>query len=96
MGLAVLPARLKDEMAEVEKGLLSGKDLSEDPKTASHADWAQKIKAEHPELNADNAGEIIQQEIGLVFAAVLEDAGVFKRTDEGMAAFERFISELGK
>ena len=96
MGLAVLPARLKDEMAAVEKALINGSDLSEDPKTASHAAWAEGIKAEHPELNAENAGEILQREIGKVFAAVLEDAGVFKRTDKGMEAFMSFIDELGR
>ena len=96
MGLAVLPARLKDEMAAVEKALINGSDLSEDPKTASHAAWAEGIKAEHPELNAENAGGILQREIGKVFAAVLEDAGVFKRTDKGMEAFMSFIDELGR
>ena len=94
MGLAVLPARLRDELAAVEKGLLEGKDLTEDPATASHAEWAAGIAAEHPELNAENAGEILQQEVGKVFAAVLEDAGVFKRTEDGRAAFGRFIDCL--
>ena len=96
MGLAVLPARLKDEMAAVEEGLLNGSDLSENPKTASHAEWAEAIKAEHPEMNAGNAGEILQNEVGKVFAGVLEDAGVFKRTDDGKAAFMRFIDGLSK
>ncbi|MBR4090919.1 MAG: UDP-glucose--hexose-1-phosphate uridylyltransferase [Mogibacterium sp.] len=94
MGLAVLPARLRDELAAVEKGLPEGKDLTEDPATASHAEWAAGIAAEHPELNAENAGEILQQEVGKVFAAVLEDAGVFKRTEDGRAAFGRFIDCL--
>ena len=94
MGLAVLPARLKDEMAAVEEGLLNGSDLSENPKTASHAEWAEAVKAEHPEMNAGNAGDILQNEVGKVFAGVLEDAGVFKRTEEGRAAFERFIDCL--
>ena len=91
MGLAVLPARLKGELAAVEKGILEGKDLTEDPATASHAEWAEAVKAEHPEMNAGNAGDILQNEVGKVFAGVLEDAGVFKRTEEGRAAFERFI-----
>ncbi|MBR1987003.1 MAG: UDP-glucose--hexose-1-phosphate uridylyltransferase [Mogibacterium sp.] len=94
MGLAVLPARLRDELAAVEKGLLEGRDLTEDPATAPHAEWAAGITAEHPELNAENAGEILQQEVGKVFAAVLEDAGVFKRTENGRAAFGRFIDCL--
>ena len=94
MGLAVLPARLKGELAAVEKGILEGKDLTEDPATASPAEWAEAVKAEHPEMNAGNAGDILQNEVGKVFAGVLEDAGVFKRTEEGRAAFERFIDCL--
>ena len=94
MGLAVLPARLKEELALVAQGLVSGADLSADPKTASHADWAAQVKAAHPELNAENALSIVEQETGRVFAAVLEDAGVFKRDEAGKAAFLRFISIL--
>ncbi len=96
MGLAVLPARLKDELAAVEQGLLSGKDLSADPVTASHAEWALDVKARHPEMTADNAGRILEEETGKVFAAVLEDAGVFKRTDEGRKAFMKFAGSLGR
>jgi UDPglucose--hexose-1-phosphate uridylyltransferase len=94
MGLAVLPARLKEELALVAQGLVSGADLSADPKTAAHADWAAQVKAAHPELNAENALSIVEQETGRVFAAVLEDAGVFKRDEAGKAAFLRFISIL--
>ena len=94
MGLAVLPARLKEELKAVEEALLSGADLTADPKTASHAAWAEEVKKAHPEMNDENAAEILQQEVGKVFAAVLEDAGVFKRSPEGQAAFDRFIETL--
>ena len=94
MGLAVLPARLKDELAAVERALLDGSDLSADPLTASHAAWAAEVREKHPELNGSNAGRILEEEVGLVFSAVLEDAGVFKRTDEGKKAFLRFIDQL--
>jgi UDPglucose--hexose-1-phosphate uridylyltransferase len=94
MGLAVLPARLKDELSALAQGLLSGADLAADPKTASHAEWAMEVKARHGELNADNVDDILQQEVGKVFCGVLEDAGVFKRTEEGKAAFLRFVSVL--
>ena len=94
MGLAVLPARLKEELAALEKGLHDGVDLTEDPLTASHADWAAGVKEKHPEMDASNADAILQQEVGIVFAAVLEDAGVFKRTEAGREAFMRFISLL--
>jgi UDPglucose--hexose-1-phosphate uridylyltransferase len=94
MGLAVLPARLKDEIAAVGEALVSGADLSADPKTASHAQWAAQVKENHPELSAENVTDILQREVGLVFSGVLEDAGVFKRTEEGRAAFMRFVSTL--
>ncbi len=94
MGLAVLPARLKEELALVAEGLVSGADLTSNPKTASHALWAQQVKAAHPELNASNALSIVEQETGKVFAAVLEDAGVFKRDEAGKAAFLRFVAAL--
>ncbi len=94
MGLAVLPARLKTELAAVAEGLISGKDLTADPQTASHASWAEDVKKRHPELDSANVTEILRQEVGKVFAAVLEDAGVFKRTEDGPRAFLRFIGQL--
>lgn len=94
MGLAVLPARLKDELAAVAEALVLGRDLCADPKTAPHADWAEKVSADHPELDAENVMEVLQQEVGKVFCNVLEDAGVFKRTVEGRKAFQNFLRTL--
>jgi UDPglucose--hexose-1-phosphate uridylyltransferase len=94
MGLAVLPARLKGELAAVGEALVSGRDLSADPATASHEAWAKDILQRYPDLNKDNVSEIIEKETGLVFAAVLEDAGVYKKDEEGRKAFDRFIASL--
>lgn len=94
MGLAVLPARLATELKEVETELLAGNDLAKNPATASHAEWAQDILRNHPELSPDNAAEIIRQEAGAVFEQVLCDAGVFKRDEKGQAAFAGFINSL--
>ncbi|MCD7801588.1 MAG: galactose-1-phosphate uridylyltransferase, partial [Clostridiales bacterium] len=95
MGLAVLPARLKEELAVLEQTILTGGDLDADPRTASRASWTREaVMGGHPELNADNCGDIIRLEVGKVFAAVLEDAGVYKRTDEGREAFLRFVAAL--
>ncbi|GAB2046055.1 UDP-glucose--hexose-1-phosphate uridylyltransferase [Agathobaculum sp. TL06] len=93
MGLAVLPARLKTELAALGEALAAGRDLRADPLTASHADWAEGF-APHYTITADNAMQIIQKEVGLVFAAVLEYAGVYKRTAEGRAAFLRFAESV--
>lgn len=94
MGLAVLPARLATELEAVKDALLCGKDLTQDPQTASHAAWAAEFMQRHPEFNADNAMDIIRAEVGAVFEQVLLDAGVFKRDERGQAAFMRFIDTI--
>ena len=93
MGLAVLPARLKDELRAVADALVSGSDLRADPLTEKHAEWAEAFKVNY-EINADNAWEIVQKETGKVFAKVLEHAGVFKRDEAGKAAFVRFLTSV--
>ena len=93
MGLAVLPARLKDELDGVARALVRGDDLRADEALAKHADWAEELKSRHV-FTAENAGELLRQEVGAVFAAVLEHAGVFKRTPEGQEAFLRFIQSV--
>ena len=90
MGLAVLPARLKTELKRLEEAILKGEDIRSIPEIASHADWAEKIMAEN-QLNEENITYVIMREVGAVFEQVLEDAGVYKRTEEGKAAFLRFI-----
>ncbi|MBQ8584084.1 MAG: UDP-glucose--hexose-1-phosphate uridylyltransferase [Clostridia bacterium] len=94
MGLAVLPARLSSEMAELKSALLSGESVRDNSVIAHHADWAEELLRRHPELSAENAEDIIRAEVGEVFLRVLLDAGVFKRTEEGKAAFKRFIDRI--
>ncbi len=95
MGLAVLPSRLKNEMAELEPLLVNRTPVAEYSETAQkHAAWAQEILAKYPALNAENVHGIVQTEIGLVFAQVLADAGVYKMTEEGRAAFRRFMESV--
>ena len=90
MGLAVLPARLKKEMAELEHRILNKENLWESDLTKSHAEWAEKWMPNY-EITDDNIHAIVQKEIGFVFAKVLECAGVYKRTPEGQAAFKKFL-----
>ena len=94
MGLAVLPARLKGEMEELKAYILSGKDLSTNEALAKHADWASTFMKKYDTINADNIDQIVKDEIGIVFTKVLECAGVFKQTKEGLTAFHRFIDTL--
>ena len=94
MGLAVLPARLKDEMAELSDAILTGKDLTSTETLASHAEWANGFLPKYPDINADNVMDIIRTEIGLVFNEVLKDAGVYKCTEEGRAAFMKFVDAV--
>lgn len=93
MGLAVLPARLKNELAVLGEKMVKGEDLRADPLTASHAEWAERIMQEN-EITVDNVTDILQREVGLVFAQVLEHAGVYKRTEEGKKAFLRFAESV--
>ncbi len=94
MGLAVLPARLKGEMEQLEKAILSGADIRKDEALEKHADWVEEFLPKYTDISQDNITAVIQKEIGLVFTQVLEDAGVYKRTQEGQKAFERFINSL--
>jgi len=94
MGLAVLPSRLKKEMAAVAEAIVEGKDLSADPLTESHADWVAEFLPRYPKIGADNVEDILHHEIGVVFARVLEDAGVYKCTEEGRRAFMRFLNAV--
>ena len=94
MGLAILPARLKTEMALLAECLTGEKDLADYPELEQHAEWAKDIAARRADLSKDNVDDILKEEIGHVFVHVLEDAGVYKCTDEGRAAFRRFIATL--
>ncbi len=94
MGLAVLPARLKDEMELLAEYMLEGKDIRNNEILQKHAEWAEEIKAKYLAIRKDNVDEILQQEIGLVFCTVLEHAGVYKRDESGKKAFLRFMDSL--
>lgn len=94
MGLAVLPSRLKTEIALLETAILENRDISNDEILSKHAEWTKEIKAKYSDINENNIGKIIKDEIGLVFAKVLEHAGVYKRTPEGIAAFKRFAESV--
>lgn len=94
MGLAVLPARLKEEMEALKEAMLAGKNIREEETLSKHADWVEEFSAGYDKIDASNIDGIVEKEIGLVFAQVLEDSGVYKRTKEGQEAFDRFIQSL--
>ncbi len=94
MGLAVLPARLKEEMEILSEYLVEGKDIRSNEKIAKHADWAEKFLPKYEKVTAENVTEILHKEIGHTFVGVLEDAGVYKCTEEGRKAFMKFIETL--
>ena len=93
MGLAVLPARLKEELAAVADSLVSGSDLRASVLTEKHADWAERFQTKYT-ITRENALDIVQRETGLAFAQVLEHAGVYKRSNEGREAFLRFLKTI--
>ena len=94
MGLAVLPSRLKDEMAILKDAILNHRDISAIPEISKHSEWVNEFVSQYDEINENNIDSIIQNEIGKVFLNVLLDAGVFKRTPEGQKAFDKFIKTL--
>ncbi len=93
MGLAVLPPRLKDELEAVKDAILNKADLRANPLTELHADWVEGFAGDY-EFTEENCMNILQDEVGKVFAVVLEHAGVYKRTPEGNAAFMRFVETI--
>ena len=95
MGLAVLPSRLKGELTDLAAAIVEGKEIAADEVLSKHADWVEELKKQYT-FTGENAMEILMQETGKVFAAVLEDAGVYKNTPEGRAAFEKFVDEVNK
>ena len=94
MGLAVLPARLKDEIEDMKQAVLTGQDFESVDSLLQHAKWLHEVVERHSEIDKDNIDAILKEEIGKVFVGVLEDAGVYKCTPDGRAAFDRFIACL--
>ena len=94
MGLAVLPARLKEEMEILAEYLVEGKDIKSNEQIEKHADWVETFVSKYDAITSENVMAILEKEVGTVFTHVLEDAGVFKCTPEGREAFKRFIATL--
>ena len=94
MGLAVLPSRLKEELEILADYIVEGKDIRSNEKIAKHADWTDSFLPKYDSITKDNVMDILKEETGIVFTHVLEDAGVYKCTEEGRRAFMRFIETL--
>lgn len=92
MGLAVLPARLKEELAVLASYIVEGKDIKSNESIEKHAEWVAGFLPKYEAVTEENVMDILKTEVGHVFTQVLEDAGVYKRTEEGRAAFERFVA----
>jgi UDPglucose--hexose-1-phosphate uridylyltransferase len=95
MGLAVLPSRLKKELTDLAEAAAEGRDVSADEALQKHATWLEELREKYM-FTAENALDILLQETGKVFSAVLEDAGVYKNTCEGRAAFLRFVDHVNQ
>ena len=95
MGLAVLPSRLKQELADLAEAIVSGRDIAADEVLNKHLPWVEELKKQYT-FTAENAMDIILQETGKVFAGVLEDAGVYKNTPEGKVAFRKFVDYVNR
>ncbi len=95
MGLAVLPSRLKQELTDLARCLAEGKDIAGDPVLGKHDAWCRELKRKYT-FTPENAMDILMQETGRVFTEVLEDAGVYKRTEEGQKAFLGFVDYVNQ
>ena len=95
MGLAVLPSRLKGELAALREAILSGSDIRADETLAKHADWVDELKTRHT-FTVENTEQLLRQEVGAVFEQVLEDAGVYKTDEAGREAFLRFVQAVNQ
>lgn len=93
MGLAVLPSRLKNEMAVLGKAMVNGEDISANETIATHKEWAEMIMQKY-DINEDNIDDILKKEIGIVFTSILGQCGVYSRDEEGKAGFLRFIESV--
>ena len=95
MGLAVLPARLKDELELLKECLIQKvEDISKNETISKHSDWYKYLLNKYADINENNAYDILKKEVGIKFSEVLNHAGVFKRNDTGMSAFDKFIESL--
>ena len=94
MGLAVLPARLKEEMELLKEYILENKEITTNEKIEKHASWVAEFLPSYPQVNAENIDRILEEEVGKVFVKVLEDAGVYKCTEKGRQDFLRFLNTL--
>ena len=94
MGLAVLPSRLKKELADLGTYILEKKEIRTNPELEKHADWVEEFLPKYDKITEDNIDGILKEEVGLVFERVLEDAGVYKCTKEGREAFGRFLASV--
>lgn len=99
MGLAVLPARLKEELESLTKAIAEKKDLRQIESLEKHADWVEEFSKQYEGLETlkeEEIMEILKKETGIVFGKVLEHAGVYKRDEKGKKAFMRFVEALNK
>ena len=95
MGLAVLPSRLKTELADLADYIVEGKNIRDNEVLAKHADWVEEFLPKYEKVTRENIDTILQEEVGLVFSKVLEDAGVYKCTEKGRQDFGKFLHSVG-
>lgn len=99
MGLAILPARLKEQsaaIADILTGAAANTSRAPGSTLAVHADWIDALIAKYGTgMKRSEAEAALRDEIGLVFSHVLENAGVFKQDAAGQAAFLRFAESVG-
>ena len=61
-----------------------------------HQEWVDQLRDQYPDItDKEKTLEIVKDSVGAIFARVLEDAGVYKQTEQGQSAFMRFVEQVG-
>lgn len=94
MGLAVLPARLKDELECLKLCLLKKKCIDDLESLKKHKEWFEYLQT--LEFDEQSIDEFIEKEVTKKFVSVLENAGVYKMNQKGKEGFTRFVDSLSK
>lgn len=95
MGLAILPARLKEELTQLKACLLQESTIDSFPDLKKHYDWYEQLQQMYT-FTKENIDAILKNEVASKFVSVLENAGVFKMDEQGIDAFISFVESVDK
>ena len=93
LGLAVLPTRLENELNILKNAIINHIDYTTYKELDKHNAWIKHLLKTY-KFNSNNIDDILKNEVGEIFAKVLENAGVFKQDEKGKKAFIEFVKNI--